>query len=74
MWTPTYSNYLKISSENIGEYTDWVDGLIKVDLQNPETDSSLYELGKAYQIHRHLKSCRKYKNDKCRFNFGCFHV
>ena len=65
-------NAPKLSSENIDEYTAWLDGLIKADLPNPETDNSLFELVKTYQIHRHSKSCRKYKNDKCRFNFGRF--
>ena len=65
-------NAPKLSSENIDEYTDWVDGLITADLPNPETDSSLYELVKTYQILGRSKSCRKYKNDKCRFNLGRF--
>ena len=65
-------NAPKLSSENIDEYTVWLDGLIKADLPNPETDNSLFELVKTYQIHRHSESCRKYKNDKCRFNFGRF--
>ena len=53
----------KLSSENRDEYTPWFDGLIKA-----ETDNSLFEL--VFQIHRHSKCCRKYKNDKCRFNIG----
>ena len=27
---------------------------------------------KSYQIHSHLKSCRRHKNDNCRFHFGRF--
>ena len=49
-----------------------VDGLIKVNLPNLETDNSLFELVKTYLTHRHSKSCTKYKNNKCPFNFGHF--
>jgi hypothetical protein len=27
---------------------------------------------KTYQTHNHSKTCRKYKNVACRFNFGQF--
>ena len=32
----------------------------------------MFELVKTYQIHRHSKTCRKYRNEKCRFRFGKF--
>ena len=32
----------------------------------------MFELAKTYQIHHHSKTCRKYRNEKCRFNFGKF--
>ena len=32
----------------------------------------LHELVKLYQLHRHSKTCRKYKNETCRFKFGKF--
>ena len=32
----------------------------------------LYDLVKTYQAHNHSKTCRKYKNVACRFNFGQF--
>ena len=48
----------KISSENIDENTAGLNGLTKADLPNLVTDrSSLFELVKPYQIHRHSKSC-----------------
>jgi len=31
-----------------------------------------YALASTYQKHNHPKTCRKYKNIKCRFNFGQF--
>ena len=39
-------------------------------LSDRNTDPELYEL--KYQTHSHSKTCRKYKNIACRFNFGQF--
>ena len=35
-----------------------------------EDQPELFELVKTYQLHRHSKTCRKYRNTACRFNFG----
>lgn len=35
-------------------------------------DVELYELVKKYQTHNHSKTCRKYENIACRFEFGHF--
>lgn len=35
-------------------------------------DRHLHELVKKYQKHSHSKTCRKYKNTRCRFYFGQF--
>ena len=32
----------------------------------------MLELVKTYQIYRHSKTCREYRNEKCRFRFGKF--
>ena len=32
----------------------------------------MFELVKTYQIHHHSKTCKKYRNKKCRFHFGNF--
>ena len=32
----------------------------------------MFELVKNYQLHRHSKTCQKFRNGKCRFNFGRF--
>ena len=32
----------------------------------------MFELVKFYQIHLHLKTCSKYRNEKCRFRFCKF--
>ena len=62
----------KLSMENIDEYIEWVDAISSTDLPDPTFDTALYELVKNYQVHHHSKSCKKYKNDKCRFHFGRF--
>ena len=38
----------------------------------PVENVNLHNLVKTYQTHSHSKSCRKYRKDKCRFNFGKF--
>ena len=40
--------------------------------QSEEDDPELHNLVKTYQKHTHSRSCRKYKNIQCRFNFGQF--
>ena len=41
-------------------------------LPDIKVDSELHELVATYQKHNHSKSCRKYRNVPCRFNFGQF--
>ena len=35
-------------------------------------NSELHELVKLYQLHRYSRTCRKYKNEACRFKFRKF--
>ena len=56
------------------EYITWLDNIVSVCLPDPKVDSTFYELVKTYQIHRHSKICRRYKNDNCRFHFGRFFI
>ena len=37
---------------------------------DPNDNPELYKLFTTYQVHSHSKSCRKYKNTDCRYNFG----
>ena len=39
------------------------------DLSDPNEDLELWNLARIYQIHRHSKTCRKYRKEKCRFHF-----
>ena len=41
-------------------------------LPNQDQDPELHDLIKTYQKHSHSKTCKKYRNVKCRFNFGQF--
>ena len=63
-------NAPKLTEENIEEYTRWVYNIISVQLPDHDVNPKLHNCIKTYQIHRHSKTWRKYKNDKCRFNFG----
>ena len=46
--------------------------VIRTDLPDPYSEPDLHELVKTYQIHRHSKTCRKYRNEKFRLHFGKF--
>ena len=65
-------NSPKWTKSSIEEYTSWVDNAVRTDLPDPCSDPDLFELVKTYQIHRHSRTYRKYRNEKCRFHFGKF--
>ena len=69
IWT---SDCPKLTPETKQEYIDFIDKHVHAFLPNQEQDKELHELVKTYQKHTHSKTCRKYKNIKCRFNFGQF--
>ena len=41
-------------------------------MPNSVSEKELFEFVKTFQVHRHSKTCRKYRNDKGKFNFGKF--
>ena len=41
-------------------------------MPDPVKEKQLFELVKTFQLHRHSKTCRKYRNEKCSFHFGKF--
>ena len=54
------------------EYVQFVEKLVSAKLSDPVSEPELYEQVKAYQIHTHSRTCRKYKKKDCRFNYGKF--
>ena len=69
IWT---SDCPKLTHENKEEYIDFIDTRVQAYLPDKKTDSELFELVATYQKHSHSKTCRKYRNVPCRFNFGQF--
>ena len=61
-----------LTKETKNEYIELIDEIIKVYFPPVEEDPDLFNLVKTYQLHRHSKTCRKYKNTPCRFYFGRF--
>ena len=62
----------ELTNDTKDAYIDYVDQHVQAYLPDKETDPPLYDLVKTYQTHNHSKTCRKYKNVTCRFNFGQF--
>ena len=69
IWT---SDCPKLTHETKQDYIDFIDAHVQAYLPDNQTDSELYELVGTYQKHNHSKTCRKYRNVPCRFNFGAF--
>ena len=59
-----------LSEDTIDHYKEWVDFITSARLPDLTKNPKLFELVKMYRLHRHSKTCRKYKNRSCRFNFG----
>ena len=65
-------NAPSLTKSNKEEYIEYVDNIIHAILPDEMEEPKLYNLVKTYQLHRHSKTCRKYKNQVCRFHFGKF--
>ena len=61
-----------LSDDTVDMFTKFIDKHVSAFLPDPVTCPILYDLVKTYQTHAHSKTCRKYKNLQCRFNFGQF--
>ena len=69
IWT---SDCPKLTSENKEAYIEFIDKHVQANRPNEQDEPELHELVKMYKKHSHSKTCRKYKNVSCRFNFGQF--
>ena len=47
----------------VNEYISLVDTRVHATLPTKNTDPELHELAKLYQLHRHSKTCCKYKSE-----------
>ena len=61
-----------LSKDNVPEYTQFIDGVVKAFVPDIHENPELFDLVATYQGHSHSKSCRKYKNEKCQYHFGTF--
>ena len=62
----------KLTSETKEAYIEFIDKHVQAYLPNKDDNPELHNLVNFYQKHTHSKTCRKFKNIKCRFNFGQF--
>ena len=60
------------TSNNKEEYVAFVDQIVHASLPERNENPELHNLVKLYQLHRHSGTCRKYKNEPCRFKFRKF--
>ena len=65
-------NAPNMTPETEEESIQFVEKLVSAKLPDPVSESELYEHVKAYQIHTHSRTCRKYKKKDCRFNYDRF--
>ena len=63
-----------LNADNKEEYVASVHQILHAFLPDRNENPELHELVKLYQLHRHSKTCRKYKNEVSRFKFGKFFI
>ena len=61
-----------LHSETKNDYIAFVDSIIRADLPDKNLKPDLFKLVSQCQTHTHSRTCRKYKNIPCRFNYGRF--
>ena len=65
IWT---SDCPELTLDNENAYITYIDKRLPDRVKEPE----YYDLVNMYQRHSHSRSCKKYRNIPCRFNFGQF--
>ena len=58
-----------ISSDN-NPLQSLLNGIFGTDLSDADKEPELFDLVKNYQIHKHSKTCQKFKNKSFRFYYG----
>ena len=61
-----------LNSDNKEEYVAFVNQIVYPFFPDRTKNPELHKLVKLHQLHRHWKTCRKYKNEVFRFKFGNF--
>ena len=61
-----------LAKDNVDEYRQFIDSILKAFVSDKNENPELFHLVTTCQVHSHSKSCRKYKNEKCRYHFGKF--
>ena len=61
-----------LTKDKVDEYSQFIDSIVKAFVPDINENPELLHLVTTYQVHSHSKSCRKYKNEKCRYYFGKF--
>ena len=59
-----------LDAKNLDAFISYLDEHVSASLPDPVTSPDLYKVVNTYQTHTHSKTCRKYRNLACRFNFG----
>ena len=62
----------ELTCENEEAYVRYIDKHVQASVPDRETNFELYDLVLMYQKHSHSRTCKKYKNISCKFNFGQF--
>lgn len=64
------ANSPSLTEDNIEAYANKIDRIILTKLPDWDHEPELFHLVKSYQLYRHSKTRRKYRNEACQFHFG----
>lgn len=69
IWT---LNSPELTEKTIPKFTIFIDSVIKAQIPDESENKDLHDLVKTYQLHKHTRSCQKYRNTNCRYSYGRF--